>query len=167
MKHSFKPTLITMLPLILIFGWMAAHLNFEPIYPGETYSVTANFIEGITGVAELIPDQGTEITSDPLQDVGGDTTWTLKSTEGEHRLTVKLKDQEQNKKVLITEELAYEQPISTFQHSDIQSIQINYNKLKPAGPNVSLFGWKPGWLGWYIIFSIVFSIGFRKVLKIY
>src|SRR3989338_1531895 len=37
MKHSFKATLITLLPILLIFGWMTAHLAFEQIYPGERY----------------------------------------------------------------------------------------------------------------------------------
>src|SRR3989344_3947495 len=48
MKHSFKATLITMLPVILIFGWMNAHLAYEPIFPEETYSVSAQFSEGVT-----------------------------------------------------------------------------------------------------------------------
>ena len=43
----------------------------------------------------------------------------------------------------------------------------HYNKkVKPLG-NVSLFGWKPGWLGVYIIFSIIFSMVLRKLLKIH
>ncbi|MDO8656456.1 MAG: EMC3/TMCO1 family protein, partial [Nanoarchaeota archaeon] len=35
MKHSLKATLITMLPVILIFGWMNGHLANEPIFPNE------------------------------------------------------------------------------------------------------------------------------------
>jgi len=166
MKHSFKPTLITFLPIILIFGWMNAHLAFEPIYPGETFSVTALFGEGVTGETELMVDEGVELLSEAKQRINSDTTWNLKSNTGEHFLTVKVGKDEQTKKVLITKELMYEEPISIYQHSDIEKIQINYNKLKPAG-TFSLFGWQPGWLGWYILFSIVFSMGLRKFLKIY
>src|SRR3989338_8107579 len=43
MKQSFKPTLITMLPILLIFGWMAGHLSNELIHPGESYSITVFF----------------------------------------------------------------------------------------------------------------------------
>ncbi|MFC1801814.1 EMC3/TMCO1 family protein, partial [Nanoarchaeota archaeon] len=35
MKHSFKPTLITFIPIILIFGWLQGSLAFEPIMPGQ------------------------------------------------------------------------------------------------------------------------------------
>jgi len=166
MKHSFKPTLITMLPIILIFGWMSAHLMYEPIYPGETYSITAEFAEGVTGEAELVVNEGTELKSNAKQEINSVVTWNLKSDTGTHFLTVKSGDDEQQKKVLITKELRYEEATSLYQHSDVEKITINYNKLKPLGKH-SLFGWQPGWLGVYIIFSIVFSIGLRKLLKIH
>ena len=167
MKHSFKATLITMLPIILIFGWMNAHLNFEPIYPGETYSVTAVIKEGVTGEVELIPDNGTEVVSSQKQAVAKEVMWNIKSSnEGTHFLTVKVGEQQQVKKVLITTELRYEDPFQLYEHSDVEQIRINYNKLKPLG-TISLFGWFPGWLGLYIIFSIVFSIVLRKVMKVY
>jgi uncharacterized membrane protein (DUF106 family) len=167
MKSSFKPTLITMIPILLIFGWMAGHLSFEPIYPGETYSVSADFLEEIKGEAELIADEGTELIDLAKQDIiGGKATWKIKSSEGEHYLTVKVGKDEQSKKVLITKELRTEEAVSIFQHSDIKQITINYNKLRPLG-TFEIFGWQPGWLGLYIIFSLIFSMVLRKLLKIY
>jgi uncharacterized membrane protein (DUF106 family) len=167
MKQSFKPTLITMLPIILIFGWMAAHFSYEPIYPGETYSVTAFFNEGIEGTSQLVIDDGTQFFSEESQDiVDKQVTWNLKSDEGPHLLTFKQGKTEQTRKILISKNFNFEDPIETFEHSDITKAQINYNKLKPLG-DYSIFGWRPGWLGIYIIFSIVFSMVLRKVLKIY
>lgn len=166
MKQSFKPTLITMIPIILIFGWMAAHLSFEPVYPDEPYSITAEFKEGTSGEAELVVEEGTDIIGDSKQKINGAATWNLKSDFGRHQLIVKSGEDEQVKDILITKELEYEPPLSMYQHSSIEKININYNKLKPLG-EFELFGWQPGWLGLYIIFSIVFSIVLRKVLKIY
>jgi len=166
MKHTLKATLITMLPIILVFGWMNAHLAFEPIYPGETYSITAQFKEGITGDAQLIVDEGTELVSAATQPINSGVTWNLKSTEGEHLLTVKGAGIEQSKKVLITKELKSETPLSVYAHSDLEQIKINYNKLRPLG-GFEFFGWQPGWLGLYIFFSIVFSIILRKVMNVY
>ena len=167
MKNSFKPTLITMLPILLIFGWMAAHLSYEPIYPGETYSVTAEFLEGIKGEAELFASEGTEIIGLSKQTIeDAQVTWELKSSAGEHPLTIKIGDEERVKKVLITTELKYEEQFTTYEHSDVKQITINYNKLKPLG-TFKIFGWQPGWLGLYIIFSLIFSMSLRKILKIY
>lgn len=166
MKHSFKATLITMLPILVIFSWMSAHLMYEPIYPEERFTVTAEFAEGIAGEAQLIADDGVEMLSDAKQLINGAVSWNLKSSEGNHFLTIKTKNDEQAKKVLITKDLVYEEPVSKYENSEIKQIQIGNKKLKPAG-KLSLFGWEPGWLGWYILWSIVFSMGLRKVLKIY
>lgn len=167
MKHSLKSTLITMLPIILIFSWMAGHLSFEPIYPGETYSVTATFAKGVTGDAELLADEGTELSSAAKQEIAGsEVSWRMKSTEGEHTLAIKTGETEAQKKVLITKDLQYEDQISSFKDSDIEKITINYNKLRPLG-GLSIFGWQPGWLAIYFITSIGFSLGLRKLLKVY
>lgn len=167
MKHSLKATLITMLPIILIFSWMSGHLSFEPIYPGETYSVTTTFAKGVTGDAELIADEGTELSSEAKQEISaGEVTWRMKSTEGSHMLVIKTGETSQQKNVLITKDLKYENQISMFKNSDIEKITINYNKLKPLG-DLSLFGWQPGWLAIYFISSIVFSLSLRKLLKVY
>ena len=167
MKQSFKPTLITIIPIFLIFGWLAAHLTYEPIYPGETYSVSAEFMNGVKE-AELIVTEGSKLISEPLLEVQeGGVTWLLQSSAGEHFLTVKAGNDEQTKKVLITKELKYEEASLQIENSPIISINIDYKTLKPLGEEFSLFGWKPGWLGLYIIFSMIFSIGLRKVLKLY
>ncbi|MBI5061647.1 MAG: DUF106 domain-containing protein [Candidatus Aenigmarchaeota archaeon] len=167
MKHSFKPMLITMLPILLIFGWMAGHLSYEPIYPGETYGISATFKEGVSGEAQLITGNGTILISPAVQNISnGKATWELQSTEGEHNLTIKKGATEQFKKVLITEELKTEDALSVYQHSDIERIEVNYKKLQPLG-ELSLFGWHPGWVGLYIVFSLIFSLALRKVFNLY
>ncbi|MBI4151972.1 DUF106 domain-containing protein [Candidatus Woesearchaeota archaeon] len=167
MKMSFKPTLFTMLPLLLVVGWMAGHLTYEPIYPQETYSMTAFFKEGVSGNAELLVDPGTEVLNERVQAVtGGVVTWNLRSVEGEHMLRVKIGAQEESRAVLVTKEVRYSEPVLTSKHSDIERLQLNYRPLKPLGEQ-SFFGWQPGWLGLYFIFSLVGSLAFRKVMKIY
>jgi uncharacterized membrane protein (DUF106 family) len=167
MKKSFKPTLVTMIPILLIFGWMAGHFSYEPIYPGETFSVTADFLEGIKGEAELIPDQGTELISEAKQEISeAKASWKLKSTAGEHAIKVKVGDSIEEKEILITTEVKIAPILKTYEHSDIKSISIDYKTLKPLG-DFDIFGWRPGWLGLYIIFSLIFSMSLRKLLKIY
>ena len=49
MGKSMKPTLITFIPIILIFGWMNTHFAYEPLLPNEEFTLTANFQKEITG----------------------------------------------------------------------------------------------------------------------
>ncbi len=167
MKQSFKPTLVTMIPIILIFTWMSGHLAYEQIYPDEDYSITAMMKEGLQGEVELVVDDGTTLKSDAKQEiVNRAVTWNLKSAEGTHTLTVKTADAQQQKDVIITTDLKYSEASTQYQHSDIEQINVNYKKLKPLG-KLSILGWQPGWLGIYFIFSLVFSLGLRKLMKIY
>lgn len=167
MKMSFKPTLYTMLPLLLVIGWMASHLAYEPIFPQEAYSLTAFFKAGATGKAEIVPDAGTEVLNEVSQSItGGAVTWNLRGTEGEHSLAVKLGSLQESRTVLITKEVRYAEPVYVSKHSDIEKIQVNHKQLKPLG-SMQIFGWEPGWLGLYFIFSLVSSLAFRKLLKIY
>ena len=175
MRHSFKATLFTLIPLLVIFGWMNGHLMYEPIYPGEKYSLTVEFNDDISGKAELKVDESTDLLSPAVQVVNqtdqskekASLTWNLKSKEGEHSFIIKTPSgEEQAKKVLITKELRYEEPLSLYQHSEISQATIVQNRLHPLG-ELALFGWYPGWLGLYIIFSIAFSMGLRKVFNVY
>jgi uncharacterized membrane protein (DUF106 family) len=168
MKHSFKATLITMLPIIIIFSWMSANLMYEPIFPGDRFSISAEFLDGISGEAEIFVDDKLEIVGESKRTINSEVVWNLKAvSEGDGFISVKTSGDEQTKKVLVTKELQYEDSISFFENSDIKKLEIGYNKLRPLGPNFSLLGWQPGWLGLYVIFSIVFSMGLRKVMKIY
>ena len=44
MMQSMKSTLITFIPIILIFGWMNANIAYEPILPGQEFTINALFI---------------------------------------------------------------------------------------------------------------------------
>ncbi|MEK6939265.1 MAG: EMC3/TMCO1 family protein, partial [Nanoarchaeota archaeon] len=169
MKHSFKAMLITLVIAAFTFPWMSAHLAYDPIAPEETYSLTATFAKGITGDAVLIPDKNTKFDSSSAKQSisNSEVTWRLKSgLEGEQILTVKTGEVEQQKKVLISNELEYEEPIAVFKSSDIEKITINYEKFTPLG-NFHISSWYPGWLAIYFVSSIVFSLSLRKLLKVY
>jgi uncharacterized membrane protein (DUF106 family) len=167
MMHSLKPTLYTFLPLLLIFGWMAGHLVYEPIWPGDTYSITATFMEGIEGEIELIVDESTTVLNNKTQTVSPEVQWKLKSDSGTHLVrVVKNNVSLGSMEVLISKQLEYTPEKVYFKHSDLESLQINYNKLKPLS-TFSIFGWYPGWLAIYIISSLIFNMSLRKMFKIY
>jgi len=164
MMHSFKPTLITMLPIIIIFGWLNGHLAFEPIMPNQEFITTAEFMEGVSGNPILIGTEGVQIIGDAMQTIqNSKASWTLKGQAGEYLLEYQLHDKSVTREVLITNEIAYKIPVQKVKDSEFKSLNIENNPRKV----LNLFGWRIGWLGTYIIFSIVFSMSLRKILKIY
>lgn len=172
MSHSMKPMLITFLPIIVIFGWMNAHLAYEPILPGQEFTVTALFQKDAAGEVGLFVPEGVEIVSDAKQKIGADqATWTLKGEAGNYLLEFVFEEQSHTKELLITEEKAYakvQQPVS---RSKLRMIKINNEPVIAINLlNRDEGGWtsgRLGWLGAYIIFSLIFSMTIRKALKVY
>src|SRR3989338_325552 len=155
MKHSLKPTIITFLPLILIFGWLNLNMGYEPIKAGQEFTVSVFSDENISINTQLI------VVDSKFEN--GKTDFKLKGEEGEYLLEFNVDEEIKTKDVLITNKQKYALPLKEFKNSKITKIEINYNKLKV----LNLFGWKLGWLGTYIIFSLFFSILLRKVMKVY
>ena len=163
MMHSLKPTIITFIPIILIFGWMSSTFAYESIKPLQEFSVSAFFDKSINGNAEIIVTEGIEITDEKNKKIeNGKATWALKGAEGEHILEFVYNSEKQQKSILITNTEKYIEPIKKTSGA-IKSIQIDYKPRKI----LNLFGWKLGWLGTYIIFSILFTMTMRKFMKVY
>jgi uncharacterized membrane protein (DUF106 family) len=167
MMQSMKPTLITFLPIILIFGWLNANFAFEAITPDAPFSTTATFAKGAGGNATIsIPTQLTLLGDKTVPIVDGKATWALKGPAGEYFLEYEYKGEKQQKNVLITNQTRYAPVEQRFAKSAFVSIKNNNTPIHPFG-GFSFFGWHPGWLGTYIIFSLIASLILRKLLKVY
>ncbi len=168
MGMSFRATLITIIPFIFIFGWMNAHFAYEPINPGDSFMVSMNFKKDIADgsmVALTAPD-AISIEGSPEKEISGKKVlWTLKGQEGSHMIEFDYKGQKYSREVVITTGKGYAEKIIPVKQkgSDVKSIELAYNKKVVL--DVGFF--KFGWLMSYFLFSIVFSLGLRKLLKVY
>ncbi len=164
MSHSLKPTLITFIPIILIFGWMSSTFAYESIKPQQDFSVTAFFDKNANGQASLIVPEEITLLNGKSQNIeNSQATWTMKGKEGEYILETDYINEKQQTSVLITNGKKYINPIKKTEGS-IKSIKINYKKQI-----VVPIGYKDwfGWLGTYIISSIIFTMSMRKLIKVY
>ena len=165
MSHSLRPTLITFIPIILIFGWMSAVFAFESIHPQQEFTVTAFFDKSSIGQAELNTPNDLEVVGDEKQNVqDGKATWTLKGTEeGEYSFDIVYNGDTQQHSVLITSTSKYFPSVKKTSGM-IKTIQINYKKLVVIP--IGFRDWL-GWLGVYIWSSIIFTMALRKLMKVY
>jgi uncharacterized membrane protein (DUF106 family) len=167
MKHSFKSTLYTFIPIIIIFGWLNAHMAYYPLLPNQPFNVLVYFAEGHAETVSISSIPELELLGNATQTiVNGQATWALQGTEGEYKLTIDYNNEKYDKPLIISSERRYEQPDKVITNSKLKKIVVGNEKVYPFG-NVDLFGWKPNWLWTYIILSILLSIGIRKVLKVY
>ncbi|NJL43988.1 MAG: DUF106 domain-containing protein [Nitrosarchaeum sp.] len=174
MRHSFRPTLFTMLPILLIFGWLNTHMAYYNIEPGEVFAVEAVFQEGASGNVSLDVRPELEVRDGVVKRItqgedGPFASWSLSGDAGEYVLEVGYGSgdfrQSHEAKLVIAQEREYEPPVVRVRDAPLREIRIGNRPVKPLG-SLSIFGWDPGWLGTYILFSIAASILIRKVLKV-
>lgn len=162
---SMKPTLITFIPLILIFAWLNASLSYEPIKPGQEFTTTVELNNGVIGTAEISTTTGLQAIGESIKNLTGTNntaTWALRGNAGEHSIEYKVNGNscaDCRKTVLITDKQKYSNPIQFVQNHAIKRINIDNKPLKVV--------WILSWIWVYIIISIVLSMALRKVLKIY
>ncbi len=164
MIHSLKPTLITFIPIILIFGWMSSTFAYESIKPQQEFSVTVFFEKNTNGNVELIVPEEITIINDRIKKIENDkAAWLLKGNAGEYLLEFVYNNEKQQHSVLITNDNKYLSPTKKT-NGVIKQIQTNHKKLV-----ILPIGYKDwfGWLGTYIWSSLIFTLVLRKVMKVY
>lgn len=164
MAHSMRSTLFTFIPIIIIFSWMNANLAFEPINPNQDFTVSVIFEKGASGDIELSVPEGIKIEGSSKKTIeDSEVKWVLNGKAGEYLLEFNFNNEKYSTEVLITEKQGYKEPVKKIKNSQIKLIQLE-NKPKKL---LNLFGWRVGWLGTYIIFSLIFSMLLRKIIKVY
>ncbi len=161
MGKSLKPTLYTMIPLLFVFLWMNSAFALDIVEEDEPVFVTA-FMQ--------LPDRvriDTELSVSGEQikeTVERQVSWSVSGPPGVHTVFFESSDGERvSHDVIIGDRPA--DPV--LAHSGVfLRTEVGYQKATPFG-EFSVFGYNPGWLFTYILFSIVFSIGLRKLLRIH
>lgn len=166
MKHSFKPMLYTMLPLLVIFGWLSAHYAYEPIQPNTPFNVSV-YTQGLEGKEITLESMPDLTISEPKQTLQNEqATWTLHGNLGDYKLIVTQEKNTAERMLTISNERRYENPIGVVKNGPIQKFIVQQEALHPFN-DLSIFGWHPSWIGCYIIFSIALSTIIRKLMKVY
>lgn len=181
MKHSFKPTFYTFIPVIIIFGWMAANFSYYPALPGEVVTTTVFFDKEATGQIQLLVPDGITLLNNSNQTIAdGKASWKLKAEkEGDYNLVYEFNSEYIQNDFVVSKEkktvhasktrkmlfdFIYSQnkePLSG--NSLVREIRTDYRQIKPLG----IIGFNINWLWSYIILSVIFSMLLRKFMKVY
>jgi len=168
MMQSMKATLITFIPIIIIFGWLQAHFAFVAIMPDQEFAMTINFKDGVQGNVSIEVPEGIEVLGDSTQIIeGSKAAFSLKGKAGIYDsppIEFTYNDILYSKELIITPGKEYIEPVKAIRGSEtVKSIETGNAK----NIVMNIFGWKLGWLGSYIIFALIFSMLLRKLMKVY
>ncbi len=160
MGKSMKPTLITFIPIILIFGWMQGHFAYSPLMPGEEFSVLVTVQKGVEGNVSITVPEGIEVIGESSKEIKErEAEFMLKGTEGDYLLTFSSNDEEIDKEVKITTEPSYAEVLTSYKNDAFKTVKLGNEQLKVL--------WKLSWIWVYIISAIIFSMVLRKAMKVY
>ncbi len=163
MKHSFSSMIYTFLPVILIFGWMSSSLAFAPILPNNDFNITV-YAENVklTTAPELTILNNATFAIDKQMV----TVFTMQgASAGKYTIQLEKADVKQAFEILITDEQRYYGPVFAFKNV-LNKAVVSNAEVKPLG-SISIFGWHPGWLGTYMILTLILSSLLRKAMKVY
>ena len=167
MMQSMKATLITFIPIIIIFGWLQAHLAFMPILPNQDFTMTLDIKPGSQGNITISVPEGIEVIGEDIKKVSdGKVIFGMRGKEGIYDsppVEFDFNDETYDMPIVISSDKNYVEPVKRFSGKAITSITTSNEK----NIVLNLLGWKLGWLGSYIIFALVFSIALRKLFKVY
>lgn len=166
MKHSMRPTFFTMIPIILLFGWLNTHIGYDPIMPDAPFEVWAEFKDSAVGVVSLSvspEDMGLEIlTEEEVTISEGKASWQLQGSEGEYVLEYSRDGTVKTQPIMITTERTYKKPVLPAKGSDMKTLNIGNTKVQPLA--FLGIGWS--WIWIYILASIGFGTAIRKILGV-
>ena len=162
MMQSFRSMIFTFIPIIILFGWMNATLAYEPVQPGIPFTVTVQTTPEFSGNITLVSEYLTILNEPNQQARDGSAQWTLQGDAGDYLLQFDVDGRSVVKEITISSE-QYVTPQQRYSDPVIKEVKVQQEKRIA----LNLFGWKLGWLGTYIILSILFSMLLRKVLHVY
>jgi uncharacterized membrane protein (DUF106 family) len=172
MMHSMKPTLFTMIPIILIFGWLNSNFSYEPLTPGVEFDTIIEFNNNVYGNIELkmpkVENSLEYLETNQIKEIRSkEMSFKFRAIEnGVYNLVYILNNETDNNIQVVISEKNYGKPIyksADLKSKEIKQITIGYPKKIVA----DLGFMKLGWLGTYIILSLIFSIVLRKILKLH
>src|SRR3989339_1782549 len=140
MMSSFKSTLYTFIPIIVIFAWLNMHIAYFPLYPNEDFTVTAEFAEGAKGNISMtaIPELTIDSTTQEITD--SKAVWVAKGDAGEYKLVFDYNTEEYEHTILITSDRTYLPPEKSIKDSKLKLIIAGNEKVRPFGDDFNLFG---------------------------
>ena len=175
MIHSLKPTLITFIPIIIIFGWLNMHMAYYPLVQDQEFSVLLDFNDQAHGAVQMADVQDLVILNGNNQTISEhQAKFLMKGKPGEYTISFKYDEEEYEKDIIITEsteQMIYKNPVQVYRKQYLKRITVSNKKILafegiPIMQDIPWIGGF-GWLGSYILFSLIFSLGLRKLLKVY
>jgi hypothetical protein len=181
LRYAMVPMLIMLVPVLLILTQLNLRFDVRPLDPGDKTVVTVTLRDAspMDETVELaVPDGVTVETPGVRIESRREVAWRVRVDEpGDHRLTVRVGDDQVEKTLLagsrwgavsplktgagFVDKLLYPGEAPIKKASRIEAVTVQYPPL-----SLSVLGFGVDWLLFFFIASIVFGFAFKGVLGV-
>lgn len=182
MKHSLKPMLIMILPLVIVLVQFNFRFGFRPFKANEEVIVGITFSEPLPLQAmdiSLEAPEGLEVETPPLRiDSLHQVDWRLRAKEaGNYILSIRIGEELFTKMVTVSDELCQLSPrrvsrsfFQEFLYPSEPALPSNYPvshiEVKYPTRHLNLGGWNIHWLIVFFVLSIAIGFALKGMLKV-
>ena len=178
MKAEGMPLLVALVPIALLGIWCFGRLDYHPARVNEDLTIAAYYpLSSVGKLTHLVPPDGVEMRSDPIQAVGLDpqgeinglATWEIRPTVASDAITLVVRHEGQTAEhVLSVGGRTYAPPLELPEADKIEATEVRLRQYKLLGilPGIPAILLAP-WLVAYLVIAIICVPVVRKVFKIY
>ncbi len=156
-QYSMRANFMTMIPLLLIFAYLNNIYSYYPIKVNETFPLIIESEHEIKNI-EVFPKDTFKIINKTTEN-NKLILYLVANHEFNDYITIKVDNESYKKRIIIQNGIA---PKIEKYEGNVKKIEIGYKNIK-----INLLGLKIRWIWAYMIFSIIFSSIFRKLLNVY
>jgi hypothetical protein len=156
MRYTMNSTLITLIPLILIFSWINANYTYQPLLPNQEFNVTFAFQKLPENFSLEVLPEGVEITNKTVDYSKNTITYALKGVEGSYLISFYYDNETKSKEIIITQKQKYSKPVDSFSKENLKKIIVSNKPLR-----IKILGISMSWI-WYCVNNF-FSI--QKIIQ--
>ncbi|MGB9748242.1 MAG: EMC3/TMCO1 family protein [Candidatus Woesearchaeota archaeon] len=162
MRYTMNSTLITFIPLILIFSWVNANYAYQPLIPNQEFNITFAFEKLPENCSLEVLPEGVKITNKTVDYSKNAITYSLIGIQGNYLVSFHYDNETKNKEIIITNKQEYSKPIENFPKENLKKITVSNKPLR-----IRILGLSMSWIWYYIIIALIASSLFRKFFKVY
>jgi hypothetical protein len=183
LKHSLKPTLFMLVPLVVLMIHLDAWFGHAPLRPGQAALVRVKILESAQQAFDdvsLEASAGLAIETPSLRvPQDKEISWVVRASQtGQYLLNVRGAGSAAQKKIVVADsgwervaprvvtagfwnQWAYPGEALLPKGGMVEWVEVNY-----PGRSLGLFGWKAHWLILFFVLTCVLGFGGSKLLRV-
>lgn len=177
LAEDMKVLAVVLVPVAVLAMWAVERLDYLPPRVGEELVVRAFFpISSVDGVTHLVPTDGVELRSSPIQIIRADrqsppiglAEWTLRLTSAsdELALTIRHHGESAVHRVSVGRQV-YLPPQQLHQNQRVVGTDVLLRRYRPLGVDLKTdaIGLAP-WMIGYLVLTLLFVPGLKRWLRV-